>query len=81
MCVGAEDPIVTAETRLAFEEEMRAAAIDWRLIVYGGVEHNFTHPRSATMGFPGLRYDLLATERSWRSMLDLFDEVFTQTGD
>lgn len=30
----------------------------------------------ATDGLPGLRYDQPAAERSWREMLDLFDEVF-----
>jgi dienelactone hydrolase len=76
MCIGADDPIVPIETRLAFEEEMREAALDWRFNLYGGVVHSFTHPRSAVAGIEGLRYDPLADERSWRAMIDLFDEVF-----
>jgi dienelactone hydrolase len=76
MCVGADDPVVPPESRRAFEDEMRAAGVDWRLILYGGVEHSFTHPGAATLGIPGLTYDELAADRSWRAMLDLFEEVF-----
>jgi dienelactone hydrolase len=76
MCIGADDPVVPRERRAAFEEEMTAAGVDWTVIVYGGVEHSFTHPRSATMGLPGLKYNRVATERSWRAMIDLFNEVF-----
>ena len=76
MCVGADDPYVTAEDRSAFEAEMTAAEVDWQLHVYGGVEHTFTHPFAEDAGLPGLRYDRAAAERSWRAMLDLFDEVF-----
>jgi dienelactone hydrolase len=76
MCVGADDPIIPPERRNAFEEEMRSAKVDWRMNLYGGVLHSFTHPRSTTMGIPGLKYDQLAAERSWRAMIDLFNEVF-----
>jgi dienelactone hydrolase len=76
MCVGADDPIVPLERRVAFEEEMRAAGVDWRMNLYGGVQHSFTNPRAAASGMPGLKFDELATERSWRSMIDLFAEVF-----
>ena len=36
VCIGADDPFVPAEQRLAFEQEMRAADVDWRMNVYGG---------------------------------------------
>jgi dienelactone hydrolase len=75
MCIGADDPIVPVQRRLAFEEDMRAAEVDWRMIVYGGVEHSFTHPRAAAAGMRGLKYDALAADRSWRAMLDLFTEA------
>jgi dienelactone hydrolase len=75
ICVGADDPYVTAEDRAAFEAEMRAANVDWQMHVYGGVEHTFTHPYADGAGLPGLRYDRPAAERSWRSMLELFGEV------
>jgi len=55
---------------------MRAAGVDWRMNLYGGAEHSFTHPRAGMATVPGLAYDRLTDERSWRAMLDLLDEVF-----
>ena len=75
VCVGAEDPHVTAEHRHAFEAEMRAAGVDWRMTVYGRAKHSFTHPNASQAGIPGLEYDQRSAERSWREMLDLFTEV------
>jgi dienelactone hydrolase len=75
--VGSEDPYVTATDRAAFEAEMREAGVDWEMHVYGGVQHTFTHPNAANAVLPGLRYDPVADKRSWRAMLELFDEVFT----
>ena len=56
---------------------MRAAGVDWRMNLYGGAKHSFTHPRADAAGLPdALEYHQLTDERSWRAMLDLFDEVF-----
>jgi len=76
VCVGTEDPLIPAPERRAFEHEMRASGVDWRMNLYGRAEHSFTNPSSDHAGRPGVRYDRLADERSWRAMLDLFDEVF-----
>jgi len=76
VCVGADDPFIPGEQRLAFEDEMRAAGVDWRMNLYGGVEHSFTHPGAERVDFPGVKYHQLTDKRSWRAMLDLFDEVF-----
>jgi dienelactone hydrolase len=77
MCCGADDPVVAVEQRQGFEREMRDAEVrDWRLEVYGGVGHSFTNPRVTELGIPGLAFDATADRRSWRAMLDLFDEKF-----
>jgi dienelactone hydrolase len=55
---------------------MRAAEVDWRMTVYGGVQHSFTHPGATRANIEGLRYDQKAEKRSWREMLDLFAEAF-----
>lgn len=75
VCVGSEDPYVDLERRSAFEAEMRAGGVDWRMHVYGGVQHSFTHPRADFAGIPGLAYDQAAADRAWRAMLELFDEA------
>jgi dienelactone hydrolase len=74
--IGADDPIIPAEQRVAFEQEMTAAGADWRMMLYGGAGHSFTNPGANALGRPGFAYDKSADERSWRAMLDLFNEVF-----
>jgi dienelactone hydrolase len=74
--IGADDPIIPPEQRAAFEAEMKAAGVDWRMLVYGGAGHSFTNPAANGLGRPGFAYDKSADERSWRVMLDLFAEVF-----
>jgi dienelactone hydrolase len=78
VCVGSEDPYIPVEARSAFEAEMRAARVDWRMNIYGGAEHSFTHPMTDPnrKTLPGITYHQLSAERAWRAMLDIFDEVF-----
>ena len=73
--VGAEDPIIPAEQRLAFEQEMTAAGVDWRMIVYSGCGHSFTNPNGNPTGAPGFHYHAINDQRSWRAMIDLFNEA------
>jgi dienelactone hydrolase len=74
--IGAADPMVSAEQRAAFEKEMTDAKVDWRMTLFGGVVHSFTNPGADAFGRPELAYNKDADQRSWRAMLDLFDEVF-----
>lgn len=76
ICVGSDDPIARQEDRIMFENEMRAAGVDWQMHIYGAVRHSFTHPDAALAGVPALVYSKAADRRSWRSMLGLLDEVF-----
>jgi dienelactone hydrolase len=76
VCIGTEDPLISVGERLMFEEQMRAAGVDWRMNLYGGAQHSFTHPQVDRIELPGLRFDRISAERSWRAMLDLFDETF-----
>ena len=77
MCIGSEDPLIPSEHRRAFEEEMRAAGVDWQVNVYGGAVHRFTHPGAERAGVPYIKYNKKADERSWKAMLDLFAEAFS----
>lgn len=77
--IGADDPLIPEEQRIEFQDEMRAAGADWRLLLYGNAVHSFTNYRgddAPPPQFPGVAYDRLTDERSWRAMLDLFLEVF-----
>ena len=74
--VGTEDPLISVPERLAFEEEMRAGGVEWRMNLYGGAEHSFTRPGAELDGVAGISHHQLSDERSWRAILDLFHEVF-----
>ena len=73
--IGAADPLIPADQRVAFEAEMSAAGVDWRMTLYGGVGHSFTNPEVDAFNMPGLKYHGPSDHRSWRAMLDLFAET------
>jgi dienelactone hydrolase len=75
VCIGTEDPLIPPAQRQAFEDEMRAAGVDWRMNLYGGAVHSFTNP-AADGSNPAIKYEPTADARSWRAMLDLFAEKF-----
>jgi len=78
VCHGADDPHVTSEQVLAFEQEMRAAKVDWELIAYGNAVHAFTQPGAGNEPSRGAAYNAKADRRSWQAMQDFYKEVFRQ---
>jgi dienelactone hydrolase len=76
LCCGADDPYVPRSSLDAFADELTEGGVaDWRIELYGGVEHSFTDPAMATRDAPGASYDQRAARRSWRSAMALLDEV------
>jgi dienelactone hydrolase len=69
---GTADPFVTAEQVTAFENEMKAAGANFRIIRYPGAKHSFTNPDAAKYGMPQLAYDAAADKQSWDAMLQMF---------
>ncbi len=76
VCIGVEDPIIPAEQRAAFEAEMNASDVDWRMNLYSHAAHSFTNPGADAVGMPGIKYHAPTDDRSWRAMVDLFEETF-----
>jgi dienelactone hydrolase len=74
-CHGADDPFEKPEDLTAFENEMRDAKVDWRLIMYGGAVHAFTQ-RNPGFSNPGAQYNERADKRSWEDMKMFFAEIF-----
>jgi dienelactone hydrolase len=72
VCIGADDPFITAEERTAFEAEMRAAGIDWQMHLYGGTVHSFTNREADRRNNPAMRYSEAADKESWTAMQELF---------
>ncbi len=73
---GADDPFVPPAQRVAFQEEMEKAGVDWQMIVYGGAVHSFTNPASGNNPSAGVAYNEKADKRSWEAMRLFFDEIF-----
>ncbi|MEU8763316.1 dienelactone hydrolase family protein [Streptomyces sp. NPDC048659] len=78
--VGSEDPIMPPAQRAAFTEEMRAAGVDWRLVVYGGALHAFHHPTVDHATPPGVGYHPLHARRAWRDVVAFLDECVPAAG-
>ena len=38
--------------------------------------HSFTNPEADKIGTPGIAYNKLSDERSWKAMTSFFEEIF-----
>ncbi len=74
--IGADDPLIPPEARLAFETEMREANVDWQMTLYGRTGHSFTNPGANAMNRSGFFYQAEADARSWAEMRRFFEEIF-----
>jgi dienelactone hydrolase len=71
---GADDPFVPPEEVKGFEEEMRAARLDWELVKFGNAVHSFT---DVDANLPGKSmYDEKAARRGYALMDAFFAEAF-----
>ncbi len=73
---GADDPFVPKESIEAFHDEMRNAGVDWQMVYYSGAVHSFTNPASGNDPSRGAAYNEVADKRSYRAMIDFFEELF-----
>jgi dienelactone hydrolase len=76
---GADDPHVPPTEVAAFQQEMRAAKVDWQMNIYGGAVHSFTNPKSGNDPSKGAAYNEKADRRSWEAMKELFNELFPKS--
>ena len=76
---GADDPFVKPADIAAFQDEMRAAKIDWQMVYYGDAVHSFTQKGAGTDKSKGAAYQEAANRRSWKAMLDFFEELFPKS--
>ena len=72
---GADDPFVPEAEVKAFEDEMRAAGVDWQLVKYSKAVHSFTDPDAGSDNAKGAAYNPVADRRSWEAMRDFLAEV------
>ncbi len=80
VCTGAEDPHIRPEQIAAFEKEMKAAGVEYRVIVYPGAVHSFTVPAAGNDPSQGVAYNAKADRKSWQEMTEFFTSVFSEKG-
>ncbi|HAJ57317.1 MAG TPA: dienelactone hydrolase [Candidatus Omnitrophica bacterium] len=73
---GADDPHITQEQIVAFEDEMRRAKADWEMNIYGNAVHSFTNPESGDDPSKGSAYNREADARSWEAMETFLKRIF-----
>ncbi len=73
---GGADPNIPKQAVEAFENEMKDAGADARVIVYPGAKHSFTNPDADKAGIPGLAYDPQADKQSFAEAKTFFKGVF-----
>jgi dienelactone hydrolase len=76
---GAADPFVPAEQVAAFEKEMKAAKVDYKLVNYKDAKHSFSNPHATERGkkfnLP-LAYNKKADKASWKEVKKFLKEIF-----
>ncbi|WP_455234867.1 dienelactone hydrolase family protein [Thiogranum longum] len=77
---GADDPFIPPQQVQGFEQEMKAAGVDYEVHSYPGVKHSFTNPDADSFAerfdMP-LAYDEAADKDSWQRMQVFLKSVFS----
>ena len=73
---GGADPFVPPEQVASFEQEMKTAGAQFRVVTYPGAKHGFTNPNAAQYGMSQLAYDPDADRKSWAELVTFLNEVF-----
>ena len=73
---GADDPFVPAKGLTAFEQEMKDAGVDFKLVQYPGAVHAFTQKAAGNDNSKGAAYNEAADKASWEEMKQFFERLF-----
>ncbi|HRH96208.1 MAG TPA: dienelactone hydrolase family protein [Prosthecobacter sp.] len=77
---GADDPFVPAKDIAAFEQEMKDAKVDYKLVSYPGAVHAFTQKAAGNDNSKGAAYNEAADKASWEEMKAFFARIFNANG-
>lgn len=77
---GADDPFVPAKDIAAFEQEMKDAKVDYKLVSYPGAVHAFTQKAAGNDNSKGAAYNEAADKASWEEMKAFFARIFKAEG-
>ena len=76
---GAADEFMKPEDLVKFEEEMKNAKVDYKIIQYPNAKHSFTNPEADAMGKKAnipIAYDAAADKKSWADMIEFLKRAF-----
>ena len=76
---GAADEFVSPQELSGFEQEMKNAKVDYKLIQYPNAKHSFTNPAADEVGKKhkmALAYNAEADKKSWEDMKAFLKQVF-----
>lgn len=73
---GNDDPLVSRDDIYHMQDELTKAKVDWQMHIYGHTSHAFTNPNAHDVD-KGLMFNPKADMRSWQSMCNFFDEIFS----
>jgi dienelactone hydrolase len=73
---GADDPYAPKKEVEAFEKEMKAASVNYQVILYPGAVHAFTNPDAGNDPKAGVAYNPSATRKSWGEFKNFLKKVF-----
>ena len=76
---GADDPFVKAADLMAFEDEMKAAKVDYKLIQYPGAVHSFTQKAAGNDNSKGAAYNAAADKASWEELTRFLNGLFAKS--
>ncbi|MDI9337562.1 MAG: dienelactone hydrolase family protein [Alphaproteobacteria bacterium] len=71
---GADDPSITNDDIINFQNEMRKAQANWQMNFYGNAVHSFTNPEANNP--KSNCFNKEANDRSWEALLAFLKEVF-----
>lgn len=76
---GGDDAMIKPESVEAFEKEMKAAKVDYKVVVYPGAKHSFTNPaadeNARKFDLP-MAYDPQADSASWKELKEFLARAF-----
>jgi dienelactone hydrolase len=76
---GSADEFVSPQELSGFEQEMKNAKVDYKLIQYPNAKHSFTNPDADAMGKQAkipIAYHAEADKKSWEDMQAFFKQIF-----
>ena len=76
VATGGADPMVPPEQVRAFEQEMKDAGAEFKVVTYPDAKHSFTNPDAGKAGMEGLAYNAQTDRESWTAAMKMFREVF-----